>query len=119
MLPGQIAAECHPQMTFQACDLVVEAPPSDLIARLGIGLHERRQPPPQDDRSGRMRPQAVKNFTGPRGGGSAQLPLPGVTDVIKIPRSDDQRAVGGRSGGDSEFAALRKRGGLQAKAESA
>jgi hypothetical protein len=38
--------------------------------------------------------------------------------VIKVPRSDDQLAVGVRSGRDGEFPALRKGGSFQAKAES-
>ena len=100
MLPGQIPAECHPKMSFQAGDLVVKAPPGDLIIGLGIGFHERRQPPPQDDRSGGTRLQAIKDLAGAWGRRSAQLPLPGAAHVIKIPRSDEQLAAAGRSGGD-------------------
>jgi hypothetical protein len=54
-------------MSFQAGDVVVEVPPGDLIVGLGAGFHERRQPPPQDDRARGRRSEAVKDRTGPRG----------------------------------------------------
>jgi hypothetical protein len=49
-------------VTFEARDLVRQAPPGDLIIRACIRFHERSQPPPQDDGAGGARLQVIKDL---------------------------------------------------------